>query len=271
MFSLGKPPTCEKCRSNITLSQYTLRTRLCGKCIEKIKREKEKFQKLLGLDNLVINIIPIYDAHSTSSMENGVRTIEYCYNHPEYELIHELGHFLLSEKTKYEKFVSPPPSKCNEEIFFYSNAILDDFADSNWVEIDNLYTYYMKYVKVILSGMKNIPTQATLRSILEGFLKFYISFNYIIRKDDKKKLQVELTNALEILKKYCINQSILIYKKTRLNTKIFKSIEAELSKFETVKDTSDNKIITKFMYNVLRLIPFLSENILKNEIKLIYP
>ncbi|TET07945.1 MAG: hypothetical protein E3J83_04505 [Candidatus Atribacteria bacterium] len=125
------------------------------------------------------------------------------------------------------------------------------------------------------------PPSSNFRKELKDILKYVphldsitlgISFNYLIKVDNKKKLQGELTNVLVNLKKICINQSIIMHpKKKRLNQKIFRSIEAELSKFENIKDTSDYQIVTKFMYDVLRLIPFYSENLLKYQIKLMYP
>ncbi|HEC40965.1 hypothetical protein LCGC14_0871540 [marine sediment metagenome] len=272
MFSFGITQKCEKCGNDVPLSQYTLKTRLCNNCIGKIKNEKKKFQKILSLDNLVIEIIPIYDGHSTSSIENGIRTIEYNYNHPKYELIHELGHFLLSEKVQYMNFVSQPPSNSNEEIFYYSNSIIDGFVDFNCLKIDYNHSYYIRYIKALLPGMINIPKQATLSDIIQGFLKFFISINYLIKIDEKKKLQEELINALENLKRFSINQSIIMYSnKKRLNQKNFRHIEAELSNFENVKETLDYQTVIKFIYDVLRLIPFISENLLGNQISLIYP
>ena len=272
MLSFGIPQKCEKCGCDVPLSQYTLKTRLCNNCFEKIKKEKKEFQKILGLDNLVIDIIPIYEGHSTSSIENGIRTIEYNYNHPKYELIHELGHFLLSEKVKYKNFVSQPPLNCNEEIFYYSNSILDSFADFNSLKIEDNHSYYIIYVKALLSGMINIPKQATLSDIIQGFLKFFISFNYLIKIEEKEKLQEKLNKALENLKRFSINRSIIMYPKDkRLNQKIFQNIEVVLSSFENIKDTSDSQTITKFIYDVLRLIPFIDETLLGNQINLMYP
>lgn len=272
MFSYGIPQKCEKCGYDIPLSQYTLKTRLCDKCIEKIKKEKEEFQKILSLDNLVINIIPIYGDESTSSIENGIRTIEYNYNHPKYELIHELGHFLLSEKTQYSYFVLQPPSNCNEEIFLYSNSIIDCFIDFNNLKIEDNHLYYIKYVKSILSGMNNIPKQATLSEIMQGFLKFFISFNYLIKNEDKEKLQEKLKMALEELKRFSIDQSIIMYPKDqRLNQKIFQNLEVKLSSFEDIKDTSNYQTITKFIYHVLRTMPFISEILLGDQIDIIFP
>ena len=273
MVTIGTPQRYEICRNYIPLSQYKLKTRLCISCINSFKNEMKAFQKLLNLEHLNIELTPIYQGHSTSSIENGIHTIEFNYNHPKYELIHEIGHFFLSEKIKYIQLVSLPPSGSDKKIFYYSNAILDNFVDYNIFKKDSIYPYYIEYIKDILDGMKNLPPGAVLNDIIEGFLKFFIGFNFFIRPDDKDELKDDIGIALENLRNKAISLSKLIYidNKKKINKEIFKDLENKLKNFEKIKDTSDSGTIVNFIFEVLKIIPFLDIILLKNQIKLIYP
>ena len=121
--------------------------------------------------------------------------------------------------------------------------------------------------------MKMLPSGVHLNDIIEGFLKFFISFNFLIRPEDRNDLKDDISMALDNLLNKSINLSEAKYidDKKRTNKEIFKELENKLKNFEKIKGTSDSGTIINFIFNVLKIIPFLENSLLKNQIKLIYP
>ena len=76
--------------------------------IQEIKIKFEKFKKIFGLENEKILLLLRNNGASAISKDNNTWEIEFNFNHPLYELIHELGHIFLYKKTNYIYFAIPP-------------------------------------------------------------------------------------------------------------------------------------------------------------------
>ena len=107
-----------------------------------------------------------------------------------------------------------------------------------------------------------------------GFLKYYISCYFILKNEEKEQLQNNIEEALINLENVILRKSnnsknlgLIDY----LNSDDLREIKNSLNKFESIKDTEDNTVIKNFVYESLKLIPFLENDNLENKFKLIYP
>ena len=214
---------------------------------------------------------------SATELKNNLWKIEYNHYHPIFELAHELGHIFLYKKTNYIYYAKQPDPSIRtqiEKVFNYSNHLLDCFVDYNISNFTELYVLYVDYIKEIINGMKRIGADPEFYQLLGGYLKFFISSHYILKNEEKKQLKSNIEEALTNLRN-------VVLKKSKINKNYGSSdhlieqnlleIENSLKNFNVIKDTTDNSEINNFIYNTLKLIPFLDNNNLDEKFKLIYP
>jgi len=231
----------------------------------------ERFKKILNLNKEKILLIPISYGSSAISKENDIWKIEFNINHPEYELVHELGHIFLCFKTKYNYFAIPPDNikKSRNQrfllLFNYCNSLVDCFVDYNIAVYDKFYNLFLNYLTEILTGMMKIPPNAQTDRLMEGYLKFFPSLNYILRIKERERLKSKIENVLESVKYDILN------KNSSYTEVIFKELNLELDKFNRIRRADDHKEILKFIENVAKKLPEFDTNFLYNNISQIFP
>ncbi len=277
MPTFGRIYKCKYCNNHISIDQYFNHGEICDNCISNLEHKKDSFQKLLLLSDKDIRLDVIHNNSSATSMENNHWIIEYNHYHPIYELVHELGHIFINKKTNYIHLAQQPKASIKdqiEKVFNYSNHLIDCFVDNNLSNFAEIYILYVDYLKEIINGIKNIGLNSEFYELLGGFLKFYISCNFILKIEDKEQLQNNIEAALINLRDIILRKSnnnkkvgLIDY----LNEKNLLEIKNYLNNFNAIKDSDDNSVIKDFVYNTLSLIPFLKNDNLDDKFKLIYP
>ena len=279
----GKMPTfgriyrCKDCNNQLSIDQYFNHGEICNNCISNLEHKMDSFQTLLLLSDEDIRLKVIHNNSSATSKENKLWIIEYNHYHPIYELTHELGHIFIYKKTNYIHFAQQPEASIRnqiEKVFDYSNHLIDCFVDYNLSNFTEIYASYVDYIKEIINGIKSIDTNHEFYELLGGFLKFYISCHFILKNEEKEQLQNNIEEALSnlgnvILRKSNNNKNLGLI--DYLNEKNLLEIKNSLNNFDVIKDTDDNSVIKNFIYNILKLIPFIENNNLDNKFNLIYP
>jgi len=274
---IGRMYKCNYCDNQISLDQYFHYGEICKNCISDLEKKMSSFQMLLSLTDENLKLEVIHNNSSATSKENNYWKIEYNHYNPLYELAHELGHLFSYKKTNYIYFALQPEASIKsqiEKVFNYSNHLIDCFVDYNLSNFTENYLLYVDYIKDIINGMKGIGINPEFYKLLGGFLKYYISCHYILKNEEKQQLQSNIEGAL-------INLESVIIKKSNYNRKIgsidyiseanLLEIKNSLIKFNDIKETDDSSVIKNFVYNILKLIPFLENDNLDNKFKLIYP
>ena len=241
--------------------------------IQEIINKFERYKKILNLDNETISLLPRSYGDSAISRDNNRWEIEYNINHPEYELIHELGHIFLCVKTNYIYFAVPPDnikkSIFNNQrllLFFnYCNSLVDCFVDYNISIYSNFYNPFLNYLKQILKGMSHIPPHSQSEQLVEGYLKFYPSFNYNLRRTEKGGLISKIRTAMELVR------SDIIKKNSLYTNDIFKELDMKLNQFSNLKKTNDYQEILNFFKLVIEKLPEFDTNYLDINFSLIFP
>ena len=273
----GRIYNCKYCKTQLSIDQYFNHGEICNNCIINLKDKKNSFQTLLSLSEKDLRLEVIHNNSSATLKENNYWKIEYNYCHPIYELCHELGHIFLYKKTNYIYFAQQPEPSIRdqiEKVFDYSNHLIDCFIDYNISDFPEIYVLYLDYIKEIINGMRGINTNQEFYRLLGGFLKFYISCYFILKNEEKEQLQNNIEEALINLENIILRKSdnnknlgLIDY----LNSDDLREIKNSLNKFESIKKTVDNTVIKNFVYENLKLIPFLENDNLENKFKLIYP
>ena len=273
----GRIYKCKYCNSQLSIDQYFNHGEICNNCIANLEDKINSFQMLLSLSDKDIRLEVIHNNSSATSKENNHWKIEYNHYNPIYELSHELGHIFLYKKTNYIQFAEQPEPSIRdqiEKVFNYSNYLIDCFIDYNLSNFPEIYVLYIYYIKEIINGMRGIDTNQEFYKLLGGFLKYYISFYFILKNEEKEHLQNNIEEALINLENVILRKSnnsknlgLIDY----LNSHDLREIKNSLNKFESIKDTDDNTVIKNFVYESLKLIPFLENDNLENKFKLIYP
>jgi len=277
MSIFGRIYRCKDCNNQISIDQYFNHGEICNNCISELEEKMSSFQALLSLSNEDLKLEVIRNNSSATSKENNHWKIEYNHYHPIYELAHELGHIFLFKKTNYIHFALQPDASIKnqiEKVFNYSNHLIDCFIDYHLSNFTEIYLIYVDYIKEIINGMKGIGIKPEFYKLLGGFLKFYISCHYILKNEEKEELQSNIEDAL-------INIENVILRKSNYNRNLglidflskedLLEIRNSLNKFDIIKDSDDNSIIKNFIYNTLKLIPFLENDNLDIKFQLIYP
>ncbi len=241
--------------------------------IQDLKNRFEKYLKILNLKNEKILLLTQTYGESAISRDNANWKIEYNINHPEYELVHEIGHIFLYIKINYEYFADPPDniksSIFNNQrlmLFFnYCNSLVDCFVDYNISVYSKFFNLFLDYLKEILNGMTNIQPQSQSEQLVEGYLKFYPSFNQILRKTERDKLKNKIENAIELVRNEIINKNPLY------SEDIFNELNMELNKFSSIKKTSDHQQILNFLKFVTKKLPEFDNNYVDKNLLLIFP
>ena len=277
MPTFGRIFKCKYCHSQLSIDQYFNHGKICNNCISNLEDKMNSFQKLLSLSDKDLRLEVIHNNLSATSKENNHWKIEYNHYNPIYELSHELGHIFLYKKTNYIHFAQQPEPSIRdqiEKVFNYSNHLIDCFIDYNLSNFPEIYVLYIDYIKKIINGMRGIDTNQEFYKLLGGFLKYYISCYFILKNEEKEQLQNNIEEALINLENVILRKSnnsknlgLIDY----LNSDDLREIKNSLNKFESIKDTDDNTVIKNFVYESLKLIPFLENDNLENKFKLIYP
>lgn len=241
--------------------------------IQEVKSKLKKFQKILNLNNEKINLIAKTNGYSATSKNNGTWEIEYNIQNPIYELIHELGHIFLYNKTNYIYFAVPPDnikrSIFKDQklllLFNYCNSLVDCLVDYKISVYNIFYGLYFKYLEHILEGIIQKTSQLKSEQILEGYLKFYPSFKEILRMVEKKKMKRKISSALDLLSQTIINKS------SSYNKDIFRNLAMSLDEFKNFKKSNDHVYILSFIKSVIEKLPDFDKSYLNTHFQLIFP
>lgn len=241
--------------------------------IQEVTNKFERYKKILNLDNERISLLPRSYGESAISRDNNRWEIEYNINHPEYELVHELGHIFLCVKTNYIYFAVPPDnikkSIFNNQrlllLFNYCNSLVDCFVDYNISIYSDFYILFLNYLKQILKGISQIPPNSQSEQLVEGYLKFYPSFNHILRRTERDGLISKIRNAMELVK------SEIIKKNSLYTEDIFKELDMKLNQFSNLKKNNDYQEILNFFKSVIEQLPEFDTKYLDINFSLIFP
>jgi len=277
MPTFGLIYKCNYCNNQLSIQQYFNHGEICNSCIVNLEREMDSFQTLLSLSDKDLKLEVIHNNSSATELKNNRWKIEYNHYNPIFELAHELGHIFLYKKTNYIYYAKQPEPSIRrqiEKVFNYSNHLVDCFVDYNLSNFTELYDLYVDYIKEIINGMKNVGTDPEFYELLGGYLKFFISCHYILKCEEKEQLKSDIEEALTnlrnvVLRKSKINKNYGLI--DNLAEQNLLEIENSLKNFNVIKDTTDNSEINSFIYNTLKLIPFLENDNLDKKFRLIYP
>ena len=187
--------------------------------------------------------------------------------------IHELGHIYLAkilnnwyfvDSSKKEKIKA---KELHPEISKFFNRLIDCFNDYNLSKFEEFYDAYVSHIVVGLNQYPD-PRQHNLNESIFYYLKAYIDFNYILKPEDNNKYISEIKANLRAVKNSVIKK--IKIEKRKLSFNRFASLDRQLDKFKSIKDSLNSKVILQFFYNTLNLLGFWSKKELQNNFKLYF-
>ena len=113
--------------------------------------------------------------------------------------------------------------------------------------------------------MRQIKPQLHSEELLEGYLKFYPSFNFILRRTEIDQLLKKISTAFELV------ISTIIKNNSLYTEDIFKVINLTLNEFSKLKKTNLHQEIIKFVKSVLEKLPEFNKNYIDSNLQLIFP
>ncbi len=213
--------------------------------------------------------------------------VEYIDQVINYSLIHELGHIYLAKKLEFPYFAKtsreikekaeeikkllakrrnlPNDLKEISDIFDYVNYIVDCFVNSNSFSSNQYYLLYLEYIDRTLRIIKNGFRFTNLHELLGGYITNYLEFNFNLKfKNKTLSRQKKINIFIRDLKKIIINNSNLTNEK-------FQEINKKLNYFNKIKNTTNPKDIIKFIFEIIKLVAFWNEVIIRKKFKLFFP
>jgi len=239
------------------------------------------WKEILGLENETIKSVEVPESHFLNKelypgayvfyeCDNKRWVIVYGKNIEQKDLIHEIGHiYLLKHLNWFDIHKSPRKErpKFNKDIKRLYNGLLDCFNEHHLYRFEEYMILHNEFLVSELEcryiHFNNVP----LAKPLGMYLFFYIAYNFIIIEQIRDDLAFYINYFLAGLREHIIKKAKDVGKE--INQEIFIRLDAELDKFNQIKDTRHIKIINDFIYEILSIFPYWSKKELLEQLNLI--
>jgi len=249
--------------------------------------EIEKIKKVFSLDHDKISLKHSNEYAEDWNPEKKCYEIEYKIREINYYLIHEFGHILFANITKYPYFArtSLEIKMLNKEItkyfnegkelpkeledliniFNYSNHLIDCFVNNSaFLGFKEYYQYYLNYMDELLQTISRGFRFTDLHDLLEGYIGFYLEFHYILKFKNRRVQQKKIDIFLKELKNIIVDN-------TEFTIQNFQKLNQKLKNFSIIKSIKEPKEIIKFINEIIKELSFWELKTIQDKFNIFFP